>query len=71
MKNLAKSLANRLAALHRDEQGADMIEYILIVAIVSLPLLGVLIYYWHDIARWTKDEWDKAKGGGEVDPGSL
>ena len=34
-----------LRALDRDERGADMVEYILLVAVIALPLLAVIIYY--------------------------
>jgi Flp pilus assembly pilin Flp len=57
--------------LHRDEQGADMVEYILIVAAIGLPLLGVLIWFWGDIKQWiidlyeeTKDDVDEARSVG-------
>ena len=39
-------------ALHRDDRGADMVEYILIIAAIALPLLGVLIFFWSDIKDW-------------------
>ena len=41
-------MIEKLRALHRDEQGADMVEYILIVAAVALPLLAVIIWFWKD-----------------------
>ena len=34
-----------LARLHRDEQGAEKVEYLLILAAVALPLLGIIIIY--------------------------
>ncbi len=67
-----KSLWNRLLAIHRDEQGADMVEYVLIVAVVALPLLGVLIWFWKDISRWVGELYQDIKGGsGGTDPGTL
>ena len=48
----------RLGALHRDEQGADLVEYILVIAAIALPLLGVLIWFWNDIKEWATDAYD-------------
>ena len=38
---MLKWIGGKLKALHSDEQGADMVEYVLIVAAVALPLLVV------------------------------
>jgi len=51
---MIKKLKSRLLALHRDERGADMVEYILIIAAIALPLLGVIIWFWKDIKEWMK-----------------
>ena len=61
MKGLMRRVKSRLAALHRDEQGADMIEYILVVAAIALPLLAVVIWFWKDISKWAGDLWEEAK----------
>ncbi len=60
-----------LLALHRDEKGADMIEYILVVAAIALPLLAVVIWFWKDISKWAGDLWDSAKGKKGVNPDEL
>ena len=65
-----KNLLRRLKALHRDEQGADMVEYILIVAAIALPLMCVVIYFWHEISKKARDWWDAIKGGAGQDPGA-
>jgi Flp pilus assembly pilin Flp len=70
-KAMARRMGRMVRALHADEQGADMVEYILIFAAVSLPLLGVLIWYWKDISKWASDLWDKAKGNEGTDPHGL
>ncbi len=64
-------LKTLLTKLHNDEQGADMIEYILIFAAVALPLLGVLIFFWKDISRWAGELWEGAQAGNETDPAGL
>ena len=53
---------NTLKALHRDEQGADMVEYILIVAAIALPLMAVLAWLGKDIWAWAKSLWENIKG---------
>ena len=62
-RTLWNGLSRRLTALHRDQQGADMLEYILIVAAVALPLLAVIIWFWKDIASWAGQLWESAKSG--------
>lgn len=57
-----------LLALHRDEKGADMVEYILVVAAIALPLLAVIIWFWKDITSWAKGLWENAKSGEGVEP---
>jgi Flp pilus assembly pilin Flp len=56
-----KQLRSRLAALHRDEQGADMVEYILIVAAIALPLLAVVVWFRKDIWEFVKGSWSTVK----------
>ena len=62
---MLRRLGERIKALHRDEQGADMLEYILIVAAVALPLLAVVIWFWKDIAAWAQSLWQDAKSEAE------
>ncbi len=72
MRNeLVSRLKCRLAALHRDQRGADMLEYILIVAAIALPLLAVIIWFWKDISQWAKDAYEAVKGGQGTNPDSL
>ena len=71
MKELRR-IAKGLKALHRDERGADMVEYILIVAAIALPLLGVVIWFWKDISKWAGELNRDIKGGSQgTDPGDL
>jgi|GEM_PF-968127 len=64
-------------AFHADRQGADMVEYVLIIAAVALPLLAVVIWFWRDIGAWAGRAWAAIKGSnasatsGETDPGTL
>lgn len=68
---LLKSVSKGLRSLHKDEQGADMIEYILIIAAIALPLLGVIIWFWKDISAWIKESYDAAKSGEGTNPDDL
>ena len=65
MKRFFGRLGNGLRALHRDEQGADMVEYILIVAAIALPLLGFVVYFWGDIKTWALGLFNTIKGDAE------
>ena len=63
---------DKLKKLHADEQGADMVEYILIVAAVALPLLAVIIWFWKDISRWVGQAYAAIRSGSDgTDPSSL
>ena len=72
MKSILKTMAARLKSLHEDDTGANMVEYILMIAAVSLPLLGVLIWFWKDLSRWWNSIWSDTKSGQPgTDPDSL
>jgi Flp pilus assembly pilin Flp len=62
MRNLMRQAWRVLRALHKDQQGANMVEYILIIAAISLPLIAVVLYYRNEIADWAKEKWDAARG---------
>ena len=66
-----KRIRRRIVALHRDEQGADMVEYILVIAAVALPLLAIVIWFWKDISSWASNLWDSAKRQEGADPHDL
>jgi len=61
---MLKWIGGKLKALHSDEQGADMVEYVLIVAAVALPLLAVVIWFWKDISRWVGEAYSEIRGEG-------
>ena len=62
---MLKALRNKLGALHRDEQGADMIEYILIIAAIGLPLLALIIWFRKGIGEWIMEQYENIKGSAE------
>lgn len=73
MMNLGTRVKRRARALHRDERGADLIEYVLIIAAIALPLLGVIIWFWKDLSRWVGELYEDIRGGGYqgTDPDDL
>ena len=54
---MLKWIGGKLKALHSDEQGADMVEYVLIVA-------AVVIWFWKDISRWVGEAYSEIRGEG-------
>ena len=47
--------------LYRDEQGAEGLEKLLILALIVLPLLAVLIFFAGDIKEWMTGKWEDVK----------
>jgi Flp pilus assembly pilin Flp len=62
MKSLWKSAGRLLRRVYRDEQGANMVEYILIIAAVALPILAILLLYRNDLMEWVQTGWRKVTG---------
>ena len=62
MKSLWNKAGGLLRAIHEDEQGANMVEYVLIIAAVALPLLGLVLYYGKDIKEWVARSWADVTG---------
>ena len=61
MRNLAKRIGGVVRCLHDDQRGANMVEYILIIAAIALPLLAVILLYRNEITEWAKQQWDHAR----------
>jgi Flp pilus assembly pilin Flp len=55
--------------LHRDEGGAELIEYILIMAAIGLPLLGLVIWFRNDIWEWVQSLYEDTKSDSQSTPG--
>ena len=58
----APSLRGALARLHRDEQGDEGVNKILIIAMIVVPLVIVLIVFGNDIVKFFKVQYDKLTG---------
>ncbi len=41
-----------LKKLHKDEQGADLLEYILILALIALPVVALVLFFKKEITDW-------------------
>ncbi|MEM8781724.1 MAG: hypothetical protein AAGE65_02615 [Planctomycetota bacterium] len=54
--------------LHRDDRGAEALEKLLIVAVVVLPLLGLLIVFRERINDWVNGNWDNVLQTDENNP---
>ncbi len=55
----------RLRRFHRDEQGDEGVNKVLIIAMIVVPLVTVLIIFGKDIVTFFKKAWDKIKGKSE------
>jgi hypothetical protein len=61
-----ESVRDLLLRLHHDEQGAEGLEKLLIIAALVLPLLGLLMWYRDDIADWVAGIWEQRKSEGDA-----
>ena len=71
MKTVIRRVKTAALKLHRDEQGAEGIEKLLILAAIALPLLGLLLFFRNDLWEWVEGIWDDVKGEGENAGGST
>jgi len=65
MKSFYTAFKQVILDIHRDEQGAEGIEKILILAAVALPLLGVLLFFSAGIREWITENWEYVTGDGQ------
>lgn len=65
MKRRIRQTATTATRLLRDEQGAEGLEKLLIIAAIVLPLLGLLIYYRNEIKDWVGDMWGEVRDDAE------
>jgi Flp pilus assembly pilin Flp len=65
MMNKLKTMMGRM---HRDEKGADLVEYVLIIAAVALPVLGIIIWFKDDLKLWIEESYAEVKGDEDIIP---
>ena len=66
IKNSTQKLARCLRALHRDENGADMVEYVLVIAAIALPILAVTVYFRNQIWEMVQRFWGDVQSNADV-----
>jgi len=67
MRTLAKRMRQALQRFDDDEQGADALEKLLIIAAIVLPLLGLLIFFRDELDQWVTNWWEKIRSQGDTD----
>ena len=65
-----KSLVNFAKRLYADEQGAEGLEKLLIIAAIVLPLLAVLIAARGWIKEWVSGEAETVKSDSDANGGT-
>ncbi len=50
-----------LKKLHKDEQGADLLEYILILALIALPVVALVLFFKSEISDWFMQKFGEYK----------
>ncbi|MDH3591359.1 MAG: hypothetical protein OER88_05745 [Planctomycetota bacterium] len=60
-------LRDRLRGFHRDEQGDEGVNKILIIALIAVPLVIILIIFGKEIVQWFKDAWADLAGEDPID----
>ena len=62
---MKKTLA-LLKRLHEDDRGAEGLEKLLIIAVIVLPLLGLLILFRKAISEWVVGLWQQIRADSET-----
>jgi Flp pilus assembly pilin Flp len=65
--NAIRKLSRTVRALHRDERGADMVEYVLLVAAVALPLLGIFLIFREQLWEMFGGFWERIMGRADIE----
>lgn len=71
MTKMLTNMKEAVLELWEDDQGAEGLEKVLIIAAIALPLLAVLLFFSGEIRDWVSENWDSVQGtsGDENDPG--
>ena len=64
-------LWDALKRLHADERGAEGLEKLLIIAVIVLPLLGILIFAKNAIIAWVTGKWNEITGISDDETGAF
>ncbi len=71
MTKMLTNMKEAVLELWNDDQGAEGLEKVLIIAAIALPLLAVLLFFSGEIREWVSDNWESVQGtsSDENDPG--
>jgi Flp pilus assembly pilin Flp len=69
IRNALWYLRSRFAGLHRDEQGDEGVNKVLIIALIAVPLIIVMIIFGREIAAWFDTAWSNIKGEDAIKTG--
>lgn len=58
MTKILNNMKNAALELWNDEQGAEGLEKVLILAAVALPMLALLVFFFGHIKEWVIEGWD-------------
>lgn len=61
MRAMTQRIGRGIRRFWQNEQGAEGLEKLLILALIVLPLLAVLIFFAEDIKEWMTGKWDDVK----------
>lgn len=63
-----RKLVGALKAFHRDDRGMEGLEKLLIIAAITLPLLGLLIIFRNELWNWVQGLWSTTLTDGQATP---
>ena len=62
MTKMLINMKEAVLELWNDEEGAEGLEKVLIIAAIALPLLAVLLFFSGEIREWVSENWDSVQG---------
>jgi Flp pilus assembly pilin Flp len=66
MTKILTNIKEATLELWNDDQGAEGLEKVLIIAAIALPLLAVLLFFSGEIREWVSDNWDSVQGNSDT-----
>ena len=57
MTKMLTNMKQAVLELWNDDQGAEGLEKVLIIAAIALPLLAVLLFFSGEIREWVTEAW--------------
>jgi hypothetical protein len=70
MKVSTTNLRNRLTAFHKNEDGMEALQMVLIIAIAAI-VLALVVRMWPAIAQWVTDMINSVTGMGTEEAGEV